>query len=82
MLEGWLKPYKIHRRLEEREVRERLDPRGAVALPPVDCGLLKINSIFIEYVEPSFFVRGWAAMWGCCFLPACSVSPTCSGPKR
>lgn len=68
MFEGWLKLYKVDRRLEDYEREARLDPKVAVELPPIDRGLLKINSTFIEYVDRPFFVRGWAAMWGLLFL--------------
>ena len=60
--DGWLTRYKINRPLSKPEIEGRLDVKIPINLPPMDSGLIKINSIFIEYIERWFFQRGWAAM--------------------
>ena len=64
VFEGWLTRYKINRPLSEPELEGRLDVRMPIHLPPMDSGLIKINSVFVECIERWFFQRGWGAMWG------------------
>lgn len=62
--DGWITNYKVDRDINEHEVRARLDRRSAVNLPPMDRGILKINSVFAEYVDRYFFLRGYAVVGG------------------
>ena len=47
-----------------RELEGKLDINVPINLPPMDSGLIKINSVFVEYIERWFFLRGWAVMGG------------------
>lgn len=62
--DGWLTRYKINRPLSKSEFEGRLDVKVPISLPPMDSGLIKINSVFVECIERYFFQRGWGAMWG------------------
>ena len=62
--DGWLTRYKINRPLSKSELEGRLDVKVPINLPPMDSGLIKINSVFVECIERYFFQRGWGAMWG------------------
>jgi hypothetical protein len=62
--DGWLTNYRVNRRIEDSEATSRLDVKEGVNLRLRDKGLLKVNSVFIEYVDQHFFSRGWAAMGG------------------
>ena len=62
--DGWLTRYKINRSLTKYEYEGKLDINVPINLPPMDSGLIKINSVFVEYIERWFFLRGWAAMCG------------------
>ena len=56
--DGWLTRYKINRPLSKSEFEGRLDVKDSVSLPPIDSGLIKINSVFVECIERWFFQRG------------------------
>ena len=71
VFEGWLTRYKINRPLSEPELEGRLDVRMPIHLPPMDSGLIKINSVFVECIERWFFQRGWGAMWGAPLIIMC-----------
>ena len=69
--DGWLTRYKINRPLSKSELEGRLDVRMPIHLPPMDSGLIKINSVFVECIERWFFQRGWGAMWGAPLIIMC-----------
>ncbi len=62
--EGWLVRRKVNRSLSDLEQRARLDIAEMVELLPVDRGVIKLNSSFLEYTDRHFFLRGWALMGG------------------
>ena len=62
--DGWLTKYKVDRLLSDYEVQARLDPKVSVSLPPIDNRMLKVNSVFLEYMDRHFFFRGYAALGG------------------
>ncbi|WP_141233979.1 DUF6708 domain-containing protein [Pseudomonas sp. Irchel 3E20] len=68
--DGWLTRYKINRPLSRSEFEGRLDVKDSISLPPIDSGLIKINSVFVECIERWFFQRGWAALGG---VPAAAI---------
>ncbi|GLX90411.1 hypothetical protein Pfra02_29790 [Pseudomonas fragi] len=73
VFDGWLTRYKKNCLLREYEIRSRLSRKVVIeALPPIDKGLLRMNGVFVEYVDRYFYLRGWAAMGGvpiaCVFL--------------
>jgi hypothetical protein len=68
--DGYITKYRISRRPEEHEDLARLDIKKNLGMVARDRGLLKVNSVFMEYVDRHFFSKGWAAMNG---LPACIV---------
>lgn len=53
--DGWLTRYKINRSLTNYEYEGKLDINVPINLPPMDSGLIKINSVFVEYIERWFF---------------------------
>lgn len=69
--DGWLTPYKINRVLIGCEKHSRLDRKVALNILPLDKGLVRINSVFIECVDRYFFLRGWAAMGGIPLVGVC-----------
>lgn len=69
--DGWLTRYKSDRLLTDYEVLNRLDEKVILNLPPLDKGLVAINSVFVECVDRYFFLRGWAAMGGLLVAGAC-----------
>lgn len=73
VFDGWLTRYKKNCLLREYEISSRLSRKVVIeALPPIDKGLLRMNGVFVEYVDRYFYLRGWAAMGGvpiaCVFL--------------
>ena len=73
VFDGWLTRCKKNCLLREYEIRSRLSRKVVIeALPPIDKGLLRMNGVFVEYVDRYFYLRGWAAMGGvpiaCVFL--------------
>lgn len=62
MFDGWLTRYKLNRPLNKYELNNRLELGHPIKLPPMDKGVLRVNSSFIEYVDRYFAWRGWAAM--------------------
>ena len=69
--DGWLTRYKVNRVLDDYEVQNRIDRSTALNLPPIDKGLVKVNSVFVECVDRYFFLRGWAAMGGSLVASVC-----------
>ena len=64
LFDGWVTRYKLNRPLNKYELHNRLSVKKPVELPPLDKGIIKLNSSFMEYVDRYFFWRGWAAMSG------------------
>lgn len=65
IFDGWLTPYKKNRSLATYERESQLIlGRPVNILDPIDRGLLKFNSTFLEYTDRYFYLRGWAAMGG------------------
>ena len=64
IFDGWLTRYKVNRPLNKYELSNRLKVLDAINLPPADKGAVKLNSVFIEYVDRYFVWRGWAAAGG------------------
>lgn len=62
--DGWITKYTTGRSLSEYELQARLDPKAPIPLPPIDNGMLRANSVFVEYMDRYFFLRGYAAMGG------------------
>ena len=61
--DGWLTRYKVNRVLDDYEVQNRISRRTAIKLPPIDKGLVKINSVFVECVDRYFFCAA-GQQWG------------------
>ncbi|WP_157395899.1 DUF6708 domain-containing protein [Pseudomonas weihenstephanensis] len=64
IFDGWLTRYKVNRPLNKYELSNRLKVLDAIKLPPADKGAVKLNGVFIEYVDRYFVWRGWAAAGG------------------
>ena len=62
IFDGWLIPHKLNRPLNKYELNNRIEVGNPIKLSPMDKGMLRVNSCFIEYVDRYFFWRGWAAM--------------------
>ncbi|KMN16195.1 DUF6708 domain-containing protein [Pseudomonas weihenstephanensis] len=62
--DGWITKYRVSRSVHESEIQARLDRKVGIHLPSIDKGVLRINSVFLEYIDRYFFLRGYAAVGG------------------
>lgn len=66
IFDGWLTRYKINRGLSLYELESVLEVDRPINIPLMDKGLIRVNSVFVEFIDRFFFLRGWATMG---FLP-------------
>lgn len=53
--DGWITKYRVSRSVHESEIQARLDRKVGIHLPSIDKGVLRINSVFLEYIDRYFF---------------------------
>ena len=66
LFDGWLTRYKLNRPLNKYELANRLNIEKPIDLPPLDKGIIKLNSNFIEYVDRYFFGAAGRQWGGTC----------------